>query len=146
MNRPMRRALLLLPLLWACSNPDHGPAPGPDHQAAVRAVLLRVLADDGSTTIRFSPPVRDRLPRYHFEPELVGPHPLAWVHGWRVDLQVSGNRVYEQGEAPYMAFLHDGEVLGIFTPNRNPRAPLGLDRWGALYAVELPPAAVPAPR
>ena len=145
-----RAVLLLLPLLCCCTRDpvrDPGPPPGADHQAAVRTVLLRVLKDDGSTQIHFSPPVRDRLPRVHFEPDQIGPHAIAWVHGWRVDMQVSGNRVYEKGSAAYMAFLRDDRVLGIFTPNRARHAPMDFDKWSALWAVELPPvAAAPAPR
>jgi hypothetical protein len=146
----LRAVLLLLPLLASCTHEivrDPGPPPGPGHQDAVRAVLLRVLKDDGSTTIQFAPPIRDRLPRYHFEPNQIGPHAMAWVHGWRVDMQVAGNRVYEKGSAAYMAFIRDDRVLGIFTPSRYRNAPMDLDKWGALYAVELPPAAAaPAPR
>jgi hypothetical protein len=108
--------------------------PPADHQEQVRAVMNHILRDDGSARYRFAAPVRSRLPRYLFDPDVPGkPHRFGYVHGWRVDLWVTAKSTYERGERPYMAFFREGQFAGIFTENRVQSEPMELDKWCALH-------------
>ena len=101
-------------------------------------MMNRLLKDDGTARYRFAAPVHDRLPRYLFEPEVPGkPHKFGYIHGWRVDVWATAKNTYERGETPYMAFIRDGKVMGIFTENRARNAPMDLDKWAPLH---VPPA------
>jgi hypothetical protein len=131
----------LLPLLAACGGAarDHGPAPDAEHQATVRAAVERMLGErhelDGTPACRFAAPVPDRVPRWHFEPEVEGkPHSFGNVYGWRVDVWVTPSYVGypAQPEAQRMAFFAEGRLRGLFAPGGG-SAPLELDRWSALW-------------
>lgn len=114
---------------WTTARP-----PGPAHQDEARAAMVRFLKDDGTGRFRFGAPVRERLPKYLFEPRQDGQAAtLGWVPGWRVDVWAAAKNVYGPGEQPYMVFFRDGQLRGIFVENRSRNAPLGLDQWGALF-------------
>ena len=121
---------------------DHGPPPGADHQATVRAVLDRVLDEpyrlDGAPDYRFAPPVPDRIARWHFEPQVEGrSHSFGYHHGWRVDFRVTPRYVGcpPQPESTRMAFFADGRLRGIFAAGGG-NAPLELDRWSVVWVDE----------
>jgi len=128
----VRHGILLFPaLLSACTRggvEDHGPAPAADHEAAVRAVMDRVLGEryelDGLPSYRFAAPVQDRVARWHFEPEVPGKaHSFGDVRGWRVDFWVTPRYVGypPQPESRRMAFFGAGRLRGIFSPGRGTR-------------------------
>jgi hypothetical protein len=108
--------------------------PPSDHQEQVRAVMSSILKDDGTARYRFGVPVRSRLPRHLFDPDVPGqPHRFGYVHGWRVDLWVTAKSTYERGETPYMAFFREGQFAGIFRENRVQSEPMEFDKWCALH-------------
>ena len=147
-GRGMRALLLSILSLAACGGEparDPGPAPADGHEAAVRAVVDRVLGEryelDGAPAYRFAAPAKGRVARWLFEPHEDGKsHSFGYVHGWCVDFQVTPSYVGypPQPEAARMAFFVDGTLRGVFGPSRN-SAPLELDRW---YAVWVDPAFV----
>jgi hypothetical protein len=142
----MRRDLgLILVLCAACGGgppPDPGPPPPAGHEAAVRAVLDRVLDDryrlDGAPSYRFAAAVPGRVARWHFEPQDDGrTHSFGYCHGWCVAFHVRPRYVGypEQPETARMAFFAGGELRGIFADGLG-NAPLELDRWHADWVDE----------
>ncbi|HZN37921.1 MAG TPA: hypothetical protein VFD82_03910 [Planctomycetota bacterium] len=135
-------SLAMLVTLCACTRKvvsDPGPLPPADHQEQVRAVMNRILKDDGTARYRFAAPERYRLRRSLFDSDVPGQPPkFGHVHGWRVDVFVTAKNTYQRGETPYMAFFSEGKFAGIFAENRVQNAPAEIDKWRALY---LPPAA-----
>jgi hypothetical protein len=142
MSAAMRCAItaVLLSLSACGSRPkDHGPPPGPEHQSDVRAAMDRRLGSNyrlaEPSAYRFTAPVKDRVAYWLFEPEVPGRnHSFGNVYGWRVDFQVKPHYVGypEQPESPRMAFFVDGELRGLFIAGGG-NAPLGLDKWEALW-------------
>ena len=136
----MRPATCLLFVLAACSAAaDPGPAPAPDHQEVVREAMDRRLNEqyrlEAPSDYRFAQPVPDDVAYWLFEPEVPGRnHSFGNVHGWRVDFWVTPHYVGypPQPESPRMAFFGDGRLRGIFVAGAG-NAPLGLDRWEALW-------------
>ncbi len=137
--------VLLLALLSSCGDSsapynEPGPAPGPDHQELVRAKVQEILAampdyDASATAFRFGKPEKDRVARWHFEPQTRATHELGYFHGWRVDYWYTPEYVGfdEQPERHEMAFFGDGQLRGIFAEGPG-NAPLELDRWHASWA------------
>ena len=129
-------SLALLVMVCACTRrvvSDPGPMPPADHQEQIRAVMNRILKDDGTARYRFAAPVRSRLPRHLFDPTPGQPPKFGYVHGWRVDLWATAKSTCERGETPYMAFFREGQFAGIFTESRVQSAPMELDKWCALH-------------
>jgi hypothetical protein len=137
--------VLLLALLASCGKSSApynlpGPAPGPDHQEAVRAKVQELLdgnpkLDGTATAFRFAPPKEDRVARWHFEPQSSEPHKLGYFHGWRVDYWYTPEYegYPEQPERHEMAFFGEGQLRGIFGEGAQ-NAPLELDKWEASWA------------
>lgn len=139
---PHCRALGILAALAACSGSSElapGPAPADGYQQAVRVAVARLLEANYELSqpldCRFAAPAPGWVARWHWEPQTDGyVHSAGKVRGWCIDFWFTPHYVGypAQPEAHRMAFFADGRLRGIFARGDG-RAPIGLDRWDAVW-------------
>ena len=141
----MRRLACVLLVLFAsaCGHKlpvkDPGPPPQAEHQEQVQHHVEGLLNEKhrlaGPSTYRFEAPVKGRVARWHFDPQVEGqPQEFGYVHGWCVEFHVTPSYVGypEQPESHRMAFWAEGELRGIFLVGLR-RGPLELDKWASWW-------------
>lgn len=139
---PEYRALGTFVVMAACSGNaelDPGPAPAAGYQHEIRTAVARVLEAHYELAqppdCRFASPQPGSVARWHWEPQTDGyVHSLGNVRGWCIDFWFTPRYVGypTQPEVRRMAFFAGGRLRGIFALGDG-QAPLGLDRWDAVW-------------